>query len=301
LLSVAYAISGDRKGYGELLPSSFSGEVSVPETGGSFYSPIRDEAIALNALLDTDPENRQIPEMARHISEQLKNREWYSTQESAFSLLALGKLAKREGRSTATAEVRVDGKRVANFTGNEITFVSEDIARKKIELVTRGEGRVYYYWQNEGISASGRYREEDNYIKVRRQFFDRYGKAVSNNMFRQNDLVIVQVSLERAFNTQVNNIVITDIIPAGFEIENPRTKEIPGMDWIKDADVPTSLDARDDRIHLFVDLTSGRQVYYYAVRAVTTGTFKMGPVSADALYNGEYHSYNGGGTVTIID
>ena len=73
------------------------------------------------------------------------------------------------------------------------------------------------------------------------------------------------------------------------------------MDWIKDAQVPTALDVRDDRIHLFVDLTTGKQVYYYAVRAVSKGNYKMGPVSAEAMYNGEYHSYNGGGTVKIND
>jgi uncharacterized protein YfaS (alpha-2-macroglobulin family) len=160
---------------------------------------------------------------------------------------------------------------------------------------------LYYYWQSEGISTSGQYKEVDNFIKVRRKFFDRFGRAVSNNSFSQNDLVIVQVSLERSFSTDIENIVVTDIIPAGFEIENPRTKEIPGMDWIKDAQVPTALDVRDDRIHLFVDLTTGKQVYYYAVRAVSKGNYKMGPVSAEAMYNGEYHSYNGGGTVKIND
>jgi uncharacterized protein YfaS (alpha-2-macroglobulin family) len=40
--------------------------------------------------------------------------------------------------------------------------------------------------------------------------------------------------------------------------------------------------------------------YYYLVRAVTPGTFQMGPVGADAMYNGEYHSYSGGGIITII-
>jgi uncharacterized protein YfaS (alpha-2-macroglobulin family) len=111
----------------------------------------------------------------------------------------------------------------------------------------------------------------------------------------------VKVSLERTFTTSVENIVITDIIPAGFEIENPRTKEIPGMEWIKDADMPLSIDVRDDRIHLFVNLTQNRQDYYYAVRAVSKGNYKMGPISAEAMYNGEYHSYNGGGTVKIND
>ncbi|HUR12002.1 MAG TPA: hypothetical protein VM012_11560, partial [Flavitalea sp.] len=109
----------------------------------------------------------------------------------------------------------------------------------------------------------------------------------------------VQISLERLYSGRLDNIVITDILPAGFEIENPRTKEIPGMEWIKDAATPTSLDVRDDRINLFVDLINNRQVYYYAVRAVSTGTFRMGPVSADAVYRGEYHSYHGGGTVIV--
>ena len=97
----------------------------------------------------------------------------------------------------------------------------------------------------------------------------------------------------------VDNIVITDMLPAGFEIENPRTKEIPGMEWIKEASTPTALDVRDDRINLFVDLSSTRQTYYYAVRAVSPGIYRMGPVSAEAMYNGEYHSYHGAATIEV--
>ena len=122
---------------------------------------------------------------------------------------------------------------------------------------------------------------------------------ISGNTFKQNDLVIVRITLEKSYSGWVDNIAITDLLPAGFEIENPRTKEIPGMDWIKDASTPTALDVRDDRINLFVDLHSYKQVYYYAVRAVSPGVYKMGPVSADAMYNGEYHSYNGAGTITV--
>lgn len=138
-------------------------------------------------------------------------------------------------------------------------------------------------------------------MKVRRRFFDRYGRPISGSTFKQNDLIIVQLSLERTFNTDVDNIVITDMLPAGFEIENPRTKDIPGMDWVKDEEAPTALDVRDDRINLFVDLHAMRQVYYYAVRAVSPGSYRIGPVSADAMYNGEYHSYNGAGAVRVIE
>jgi hypothetical protein len=91
------------------------------------------------------------------------------------------------------------------------------------------------------------------------------------------------------------------MLPAGFEVENPRTKEIPGMDWIRDESTAEQLDIRDDRVNMFVDLGMGSQTYYYAVRAVSPGTYIMGPVMADAMYNGEYHSYNGAGVIKVVE
>lgn len=301
LLSVAYAISGDRKRFGEMLPVSFSGEVSVQQTGGSFYSPIRDEAIALNALIDADPANAQIPLMARHVMDQLKTRDWYNTQESAFSFLALGKLSRSASASTATAEINVNGKVAARFEGKDLRLEGAQLSTEDIQVSARGKGRLYYYWQAEGVSASGAYREEDSYIRVRRQFFDRDGRKIQGNVFRQNDLIVVQVTMERLFGGEVENVAMTDILPAGFEVENPRTKEIPGMDWIKDAAEPVALDVRDDRVNIFADLKANRQVYYYAVRAVSPGRFRIGPMAADAMYNGEYHSYHGGGTIEVVE
>jgi uncharacterized protein YfaS (alpha-2-macroglobulin family) len=299
LLSVAYAIAGDKAKFKELLPSSFSGEVSVAQTGGSFYSDIRDEAISLNALLDADPSNPQIPVMAKHVADKLKQRSWYSTQECSFSFLSLGKMARAANKATVSADIKVNGKTISSVEGSPLKLTAKQLGGTSIDITSKGEGRLYYYWQSEGISASGAYKEEDNYIKVRRRFFDRYGRVIDGNSFTQNDLVIVQVTLEKTYSGAVDNVVITDIIPAGFEIENPRTKEIPGMEWIKDASTPTALDVRDDRINLFVDMSTSRQIYYYAVRAVSPGNYRMGPVSAEAMYNGEYHSYNGAGVIRV--
>jgi uncharacterized protein YfaS (alpha-2-macroglobulin family) len=299
LLSAAYAVSGDKRSYNSMLPSSFSGEESVQQSGGSFYSALRDEAIALNSLLDVDPGNAQIPVMAKHVSDRLKKERYLNTQERAFSFLALGKIARSAAKSNVSAEIRTNGKTITKIDG-DWKGSSDLLKSNSIELATKGTGRLYYSWVAEGISTSGAYKEEDNYIKVRRQFFDRFGNRISGNTFKQNDLVIVELSLEKAYNSTLENIVITDLLPAGFEIENPRTKELPGMDWIKGDAQPTALDVRDDRIHFFVDAHYPRQKYYYAVRAVSLGQFKQGPVSADAMYNGEIHSYHGAQTVRVI-
>lgn len=300
LLAAAYATAGDKKSFSAMLPSSFSGEESVPQSGGSYYSDVRDEAISLNALIDVDPGNAQIGNMVKHVADKLKNRRWLSTQERAFAFLALGKHARAANKSTATAEIKVNGKVIAKVDGGQWTGDMKALGSNNIEIAVKGNGRLYYFWQAEGISASGTYKEEDSYLKVRKRFYDRYGKPITTNIFSQNDLVVIGITLERSFSTSIENVVITDLLPAGFEIENPRTKEIPGMDWIKDGMTPTALDVRDDRIHFFVDANSNKQTYYYAVRAVTPGEFKMGPVSADAMYNGEYHSYHGAGMVKVI-
>jgi uncharacterized protein YfaS (alpha-2-macroglobulin family) len=72
------------------------------------------------------------------------------------------------------------------------------------------------------------------------------------------------------------------------------------MDWIKDGAEPVSLDVRDERIHFFVNAHAPKQKYYYAVRTVSLGQFRQGPVSADAMYNGEIHSYYGAQTIRVV-
>lgn len=299
LLSAAYAASGDKRSFTQMLPRSFSGEESVQETGGSFYSALRDEAIALNTLIDVDPGNAQIPVMRKHVADRLKSDPWINTQEAAFSFLALGKLARMEGKSNVTGQIKVNGKTVANVTG-DWKGNSDLLKSNSVEIDTKGSGRLYYTWVAEGIRSNGAYEEEDNYIKVRRQFYDRYGNPINGTRFKQNDLVIVELTLENAYNSPIENLVLTDLVPAGFEIENPRIKEIPGMDWIKNEATPVALDVRDDRINFFVNAYAAKQKYYYAVRAVSLGEFKQGPVSADAMYDGAIHSYHGAQTIRVV-
>ncbi|HRF20516.1 MAG TPA: hypothetical protein PK977_20190, partial [Chitinophagaceae bacterium] len=124
-------------------------------TGGSFYSDVRDEAIALNALIDVDPGNAQIGTMVKHVADKLKRRQWLSTQERAFAFLALGKHARTANNSTATAEIKVNGKVIAKVDGGQWTGDMKALGSNNAEITVKGNGRLYYFWQSEGISSSG--------------------------------------------------------------------------------------------------------------------------------------------------
>lgn len=296
LLATAYYHVGDQASYRKLLPQSFSGEKSVTALGGSFHSYIRDEAIVLNALIETDPQNAQIGIMARHLAQQMKQAVYLNTQENAFGLLALGKLAKRAGESNATATVYADGSKVGEVS-NKPLVLSKQVQGKQVKIDVQG-GNLYYFWELEGLNTTGEYKEEDSFLKVRKEFYDRNGNRISDNTFKQNDLVVVKIILQSTGGS-VPNVVITDMLPAGLEIDNPRLGGV-GVNWITNASEAEHFDFRDDRINIFASASPTEiKNFYYICRAVSRGTFKMGPVSADAMYNGEYHSYNGAGTVVV--
>ncbi|MGY3089789.1 uncharacterized protein YfaS (alpha-2-macroglobulin family) [Hymenobacter sp. UYAg731] len=299
LLACTQSLLGNQRAFRELLPTRFGSERAAKRAlDGSFYSPIRDEGLILNALVSTDPNNPQIPGIARQLSRQMKAAPWLSTQESAFALLALGKIARQNARSTATASLFIDGKPAGNFDGKDLTL--RNVANRNVSIRTAGKGSLYYFWETEGISASGQVKEEDSYLKVRRQFLNRDGAPLGTPTFRQNDLVVVKITIEAGDGVgEIKNVAITDLLPAGLEIENPRIGALRELAWAKDAATPDYLDVRDDRINMFTTATGTPKAFYYLCRAVSKGTFKLGPVNADAMYNAEYHSYNGAGVVRV--
>lgn len=294
LLAAAYKQIGDERSYKALLPADYVPPVGARGLGGSFASPIRNLALTVNTLIETDPNSLQIPRLARRLSEAMASSSYLNTQEAAFSFLALGKLAKKNANSTATAKMTINGKGY-QFDGKEL-IVSTNSPLRGVGAAS-GKGSVYWFAQTEGISATGTYTEEDAGLRVRKQFFNRFGQPIST--FRQNDLVVVKISLSSTDGSPVENVVVTDLLPASFEIENPRLTEPRDMPWIQAPTVPDHFDIRDDRISYYTTATSEPKTFYYMVRVITKGTFTLGPVSADAMYSGDFRSYSGGGKVKV--
>jgi alpha-2-macroglobulin len=299
MLAAAYALISDKVSFNEMLPNEFVEYDPTKATGGSFYSPVRNLAISLHALVESDINHKQIPAMARNLTQQLKAGYYLSTQELSFGFLALGKLAQNANKSDISAIIKIDGKTVGNFSNKDLVLDNAVLGNKQVSITSSGTGTLYYYYEMEGISATGKYDQIDNFLRVRKEFFDRYGNKLSGTTFKQNELIVVRISIAALNNMDIDNVVVTDMLPAGFEIENPRITEGRDYEWTQNRAYTQHFDVRDDRINFYLNPDNREQYIYYTVRAVTKGKFTMGPVGADAMYNGEYRSYNGAGTITI--
>ena len=299
LLAGAFALSGDRKTYTELLPTRFVEEGAQRTSGGCYDSPIRSNAIILNILLETDPNNPNIPRYMDYLSREYQKDYWYSTQDDAFTLLAFGKAARMAGGANLKGAVTIAGKQFAYPGGNK--RFDFDATARSISISMSGEGRAYYSIVTEGIRRDGKVRIEDKNMRVRREFFDRNGAPVGLDGVKQNSLIVVKLTVTVDAD-ELENVAISDLLPGGFEIENPRLTETTQYSFIKGAAQPKYVDIRDDRINYYTNFDErGSQVFFYLVRAVTRGEFHYAPVVAEAMYDPNYYSASGQGKVRVVE
>ena len=298
LLAGAYALMGKWASYHDALPKSFIPEKPYRMSGGNFDSEIRANAIKLNVLLEVDEKNKQVPVIVNYLAKRLNQA--YSTQERSFAFLALGKAASKKTNTELDVDVYSGKKKVGTFTGNGLTFDNDDLAEGDIKLKPKGSGEAFYFWSVEGVKINEPVKEEDNNMKIRRDYFDYRTKRPVINDFKQGQLIVCKISLT-GYDMSADNIAITDMVPAGLEIENPRLNASTQLNWkTKNPLKPEYVDIRDDRIILFANLQANKtKEYYYLLRAVSSGEFQLAPIGAEAMYDPEFHSYNGADKVYI--
>lgn len=300
LLAGAFALNKDWNAFKELMPQAFIAENPVRESGGSFDSPVRANAIVLSVLCDVDPNNKQIPSIVKYLST-VSKRQLYNTQDRAWTFLALGKAASKNAKANIKVDVMVAGKKVGTYDNQDWSMQSKLLNGQKVTLQASGSGEAYYFWNTEGIKKGGSVdvKEEDKNIVARRKYYSRNGNLITDGRVTQGNLIVCEIELKTGL-LGVKNLVVSDLIPAGFEIENPRLGTSTSLSWIKSTLYPDHLDVRDDRLLLFTNMRADdTRRYYYMMRAVNAGKFKLAPLGCEAMYDPDFHSYHGAQWVRV--
>ncbi len=302
-LAGAYALSGELETALSMLPMSVSSQnEGHRETGTNFDSPVRSQAIILDVLAEVNENHPSIPTLVSNLSDAAAQRKrWGTTQENAFAFLALGKILKKKMDGNYTGTLTLNGEHIGDFdskTGLQLSDKDWDGAQ--VQIAIEGEGSCYYYWSAFGIQRDSFIEEYDRQLVVRRRYLNREGIPYNNNEFRHGNLVIAEITV-KALTSNLENVVVVDMLPAGFEIENARLASRTGIPWLKTQDFkPDYVDIRDDRLIFFGTFPRQRErKFHYALRAVTRGEFTLPPVSAEAMYDPAKSSVANSGKIVI--
>ncbi len=288
LLAAAYAGVGNRDAVDELAAGLADVERVERDTGRNFRSTVRDRAMLLMALEEADPESAAIPALVERLGRDAKGI--WTTQETAFTLIAIGQLVRRQrDRPPFAGTVWVGDRRLGRFTSDETAvFDGMDGAGAVRIVLDEGyqPGSAFYTLTTRGIPRDAAYRPLAEGLEVERFLLDRDGREIDPDAVRQGDLIVVKTRV-RSVAGPVDNVVVQQLLPSGLEVENARLETTETLPWVTDANLaPDSVDLRDDRVLVFTSLPADSwQTLYSLTRAVAPGSFRLPPVHAEAMYN----------------
>jgi uncharacterized protein YfaS (alpha-2-macroglobulin family) len=278
---------------------------SQPVAAGD--SRIRSLALLLSAWLDIDPAHAIVPRLVHELQglRIARHGGWGNTQDNALALMALGKYARvtKPQQAACSGELVASGAKVGSFkAGEELRWRSKGPGMaRELKLSNQGPGRCWYGGRVEGVPVADEAADCDRGISIRRTFLDASGAALDVRRLAQGSLIVVKLSVDTRGET-VNNLVVEDLLPAGWEVENPDLATSKVLPWVSaDTRWCVHRELRDDRVLLFTGSVAGVAEFYYTVRAVTPGIFSLPSVRAEAMYQPDVFSLNGKGRVEVSE
>ena len=246
-------------------------------------SDVRNDAQLLSLWMEVEPGASEAVQLAARLLKAGMENRWYSTQDNAAVLMALGRYSLKVGTEKAQLEGALfdaEKKELLPFrSGSSASIPVSDLPESGLVFSVNGTGSGYYSWTLLGYPVS-RPNPESRGLKVTSTWLDEKGNKLDPSRPVPQGMRI-QVVLTLVPSLPVSNLALSCLLPAGLEIENPRLS-----DEGEEASLFRS-DVRDDRLLLFADRLSEAATYRFRVRAVTKGTFAVPPLSAEGMYDPE--------------
>ena len=252
-------------------------------SGMTLESDARNTAVLLSMWLDVEPSATEVTELAVRLA----SMRWFSTQDNSSAITALARYnvetAGANSNITAHVNTETSDKPILSYkSGEGSSGINIDQLPKsaKILIEASGTGQGCYSWNITGVPKSSPKPERRN-VNIECSYFDEAGNAVDfTRPIEHGKIIRAVISVKPSM--MVNNLALSYLLPAGFELENPRLDD--GHD---DTETYTGVvsDIRDDRLVLFFGRLSGERSYGFSMRAVTRGTFKVPQISATGMYD----------------
>jgi uncharacterized protein YfaS (alpha-2-macroglobulin family) len=301
LLASAFAIAGDTVSARKVLPSEFKVKYFPRLLGGNYYSPVKRVSFYLMALCDIDPATTRRFAIAEDIVKLSVNGGFETTHDNACALIALSKAFEAERDKPVKASLYLDKVHIKTVENNTEAVEMRDAAGKTVSLVNQGDYPLYFNLMVEGIPVDRFAAPANEGVEVTREYFNKENAELNLSNVSQGQVIIAKITLKPK-RDKLENVVIVDLLPAGFEIDNVRLASRGNVKSGTSYDfTPMYEDIRDDRLILFTGPLAGPVTYAYTLRAVSVGRFTVPQAYAEAMYDPSvYSTGRPQGTVNVV-
>ena len=309
-LAAAYALTGKMKPAGELVYNAETTVIPYSSMNLIYGSSDRDEAMILETLI-LMKRDRDALQQAKKVSQNLAQENWFSTQSTAFALMAMGRLAEQLS-GTLDFTWNWNGKQQPAVKSAKAVFEKEIATSPKsgtVSVKNKGKGALSVdlitrtQLLNDTLPAIA-----DN-IRLDVKYTDMAGSPISVEDIRQGTDFMSAVTLSNISGTSdYSNLALTHIIPSGWEIYNERmiVPEVSSSST-NEANVPESSagkytykDIRDDRVLTYFDLRRGEsKTFTVRLQATYAGNFILPAIQCEAMYDAAVQARTKAGRTTV--
>lgn len=288
LLAAGYALVGRTDVAKGLIEKTTEVKTDYSDYDLTFGSSLRDEAIRLMTLTLLN-DGKEAALLTRDISKVLSSDDWLSTQSTAFALVALSDyMAKYKVGGSMDFTYSCSGK-TGNVSSTKNVWTEKLLDKAgtsaMVNLQNTGKSTLFARILTEGIPEQGKEEAYANGVSLAVSYTDQNGRAVDVAKLPQGTNFMAVVTVKNPSARGMNNLVLTEIFPAGWEILNTRFLNDGATD--NQATGVNYQDIRDDKVYSYIDyLPSGRQVTVKInLCAVYPGRFYLPPVYCEAMYD----------------
>ena len=306
-LAATYALTGKMKPAEELVYNAETTVSPYSSMNQIYGSSDRDEAMILETLILMNRE-RDALQQAKVVSKNLSQEEWFSTQSTAFALMAMGRLAEKlsgtldfvwtwndkQQPAVKSAKAVFEKEIATTPKSGMIAVKNQGKGALSVDLITRTQ------LLNDTLPAiSDNHRMDIRYANLN-------GTPISvNDIIQGTDFMAITSISNISGTSDYTNLALTHIIPSGWEIYNermvaPETESGAADGSGKSVSKYNYLDIRDDRVLTYFNLRRGEtKVFTVRLQATYAGNFILPAVQCEAMYDVNVQARSKAGRTTV--
>ena len=300
-LAAAYQLAGQGGAAAGLVRGLPQTVENYQQLGGTYGSDLRDRAMIMETLTLMKQTNRA-SQMLQSIAGQLGQDTWYSTQTTAYSLLAIAKFCgEHKSANKLNYQYVLDGAKgsvnsQAYVNSVPVTFKNSDVS------VTNTGGKVLFVRLIlQGRPAAG----QDNFLpnnpdvlQMDVSYKNLKGQPLDPSRLKQGQDFYAEVNVKNTGQAGVyEQMALSQIFPSGWEIINTRLNDNEGA--LTNATY-TYQDIRDDRVFTYFNLSqSETKTFRILLNASYLGRFYLSTVQCEAMYNNNISATQAGSWVEV--
>jgi uncharacterized protein YfaS (alpha-2-macroglobulin family) len=303
-IAASLALYGDSQRAERAFASAFdlarAGSTPLDDSRADYGSRLRDGAAMLALAAETKPAPALIPAMIRLVSSERADARYKdghtSTQEEAWLLLA----ARAIKAGTGAISLDVDGTPHSGPFAKRVS--GTELRDHPLTVTNRGGHPVDAVVTTVAAPAQPLPAGGDGF-SITRTYYTLDGQEADVTQARQNERFVVVIKATE-LNNWPSRVLVTDLLPAGFEIDNPGlvgSAQLSNFDWLGSTEVAHA-EFRDDRFVAAFDRTgsSDREMTLaYVVRAVTPGSYTLPAATIEDMYRPQFSARTATGSMEV--